>query len=351
MTAPSSPRSFDAPLVPRRAAVVGAGAWGTTVASLLAARVDTTVWAREREVVDAVNGRHENPLFLPGASLDPGLRAVADVDDAVAGADVVFVAVPAQHFRSVLEEASSAIGSGTPVLSLAKGLEHGTLLRMSQVAAEVLGGHDPDRIGVVSGPNIAREVHARQPAATVVAAVDDHVAGAVQAVLMSDTLRVYSNRDVTGCEVGGVVKNVIALAAGMATGLGFGHNTLAALVTRGLAELTRLGVALGADPLTFLGLAGIGDLSVTCQSPDSRNHRVGYQLGQGRALQDIVGEMQSVAEGVRSCEPLLALAERVGVELPICEQVGAVLDGRSTVDRAVEELLHRDARVELHGIG
>jgi glycerol-3-phosphate dehydrogenase (NAD(P)+) len=334
-----------------RAAVIGAGAWGTTVGSMIAAKVDTTIWAREPELVGAINDRHENPLFLPGAALNPALRAVASVEAAVAGAEIVFVAVPAQHFRGVLGAAACAVNDRSIVLSLAKGLEDGTLLRMSQVAAEVLPEHDRGRIGVVSGPNIAREVHAGQPSATVIALADGAACGAAQAVFSTDRMRVYANPDVTGCEIGGVVKNVIALAAGMATGLGFGQNTLAALVTRGLAELTRLGVALGGNPLTFMGLAGIGDLSVTCHSSDSRNHHVGVELGRGRPLDGILGEMRSVAEGVRSCSPVLALAERVAVELPICEQVGAVLAGTTTVERAVDDLLRRDAGFELHGIG
>jgi glycerol-3-phosphate dehydrogenase (NAD(P)+) len=333
-----------------RAAVIGAGAWGTTMGSLLAARIDTTIWAREPEVVDAINDCHENPLYLPGGALSPALRAVASVEAAVEGAEVVFVAVPAQHFRAVLGDAGGAISPRSVVLSLAKGLEHGTLLRMSEVAGEVLSEHDRGRIGVLSGPNIAREVHAGQPAATVIALADGAACGAVQAMVGNGRLRVYANPDVTGCEVGGVVKNVIALAAGMATGLGFGQNTLAALLTRGLAELTRLGVALGGNPLTFMGLAGIGDLSVTCHSADSRNHHVGVELGRGRRLEDVLGEMRSVAEGVRSCEPVLALARRVGVEMPICEQVGEVLSGSIRVERAVDNLLGRDAGFELHGI-
>lgn len=335
----------------RRATVIGAGAWGTTMGSLLATKVETTIWAREPEVVDAINGRHENHLYLPGAALTRGLRAEASAEAAADGAEVVFVAVPAQHFRNVLAAARGAIGNRSIVLSLAKGLEHGSLLRMSQVVGEVLPEHDRGRIGVLSGPNIAREVHAGEPSATVIALPDGAACWAVQAMVGNGRLRAYANPDVTGCEVGGVVKNVIALAAGMAAGLGFGQNTLAALLTRGLAELTRLGVALGGNPLTFMGLAGIGDLSVTCHSADSRNHHVGVELGRGRGLEDVLSEMRSVAEGVRSCEPVLELARRAGVEMPICEQVGEVLSGAIPVERAVENLLGRDTGFELHGIG
>ena len=333
-----------------RAAVIGAGAWGTTIASLLATRADTTVWAREAAVVQAINERHENPLFMPGSPLTPSLRASGDVGAALAGAGVVLMAVPSQYFRSVLEAARASIVDDTPFLSLTKGIEEGSLLRMTEIAAEVLDGHDPDRIGVLSGPNIAREVLAGQPAATVVAVRDEQAGDELQELLMGPTLRVYTNPDVIGCEIGGAVKNVIALAAGMAGGLGFGQNSLAALVTRGLAELARLGVALGGHPLTFLGLAGIGDLVVTCHSADSRNRHVGEELGRGRPLADIVAGMASVAEGVRSCGPVLALGQREGVELPICEQVRAVLEEGLPVADAVAVLLHREAQPELHGL-
>jgi glycerol-3-phosphate dehydrogenase (NAD(P)+) len=335
---------------PVRVTVVGGGAWGTTVASLLASKAATTLWAREAEVVEAVNRRHENPLFLPDAPLHPDLLASNDLARALAGADVVLMAVPSGHYRDVLEQAATAIPGDVPFLSLTKGIEERSLLRMSEVAAEVLARHDPDRIGVLSGPNIAREVWAGQPTATVVAIRDEATGIDLQRLLMASTLRVYTNPDVIGCEIGGAVKNVIALAAGMATGLGFGQNTLAALVTRGLAELARLGVALGGQPLTFLGLAGIGDLVVTCHSPDSRNRRVGEGLGRGRPLADILASMRGVAEGVRSCPPVLALGTRGGVELPICEQVGAVLTGQTSAAEAVAALLRRDPKPELRGI-
>jgi glycerol-3-phosphate dehydrogenase (NAD(P)+) len=333
-----------------KVAVVGAGAWGTAIASLLAARAETSIWAHEAEVVEAINERHENGVYLAGHPLHPALRASSEVGQVLADAEVVLVAVPSQHFRRVLEAAAPAVGGEVPVLSLAKGVEEGSLLRMSQVVAEVLVGHSPRRIGVLSGPNIANEIAAGQPAATVVAAADPSVAAELQQLLVNDRFRVYTNADVVGCEVGGAVKNVIALAAGMATGLGFGQNVLAALVTRGLAELARLGVALGGQPLTFLGLAGIGDLVVTCHSPDSRNRRVGEALGGGERLADVVASMRAVAEGVRSCPAVLGLGERAGVELPICEQVGEVLAGRVSVPEAVAALLGREPKAELEGI-
>jgi glycerol-3-phosphate dehydrogenase (NAD(P)+) len=333
-----------------RVTVIGAGAWGTSLGSLLATRGEVVLWAREPEVATAITERHENPLFLDGVALSETLRATTDLAEALDGAEAVLMAVPAQHLRAVLVQARPHIPAAVPFVTLTKGIEEGSLLRMSQVAAEVLAGHPHELIGVLSGPNIAREVVAGQPAATVVALHDGPAAEALQQTLMCPTLRVYTNPDVVGCEIGGAVKNVIALAAGMATGLGFGGNTLAALVTRGLAELTRLGVALGGQPLTFLGLAGIGDLVVTCNSSGSRNRHVGEQLGLGRELDDILSEMSSVAEGVRSCGPVLELGRRAGVELPICAQVDAVLRGRIRADQAVEALLQREATSELHGI-
>jgi len=309
-----------------------------------------TVWALEPEVADAINERHENSQFLPGVDLAPELTATADIEAAAGRSDVFLMAVPAQHFRSVLMTARQFIEPSTPFLALTKGIEQGSLLRMSEVAAELLESHDPDSIGVLSGPNIAREVAVGQPAATVVAMRDESKASDLQKTLMCPSLRVYTNPDVVGCEIGGAVKNVIALAAGMTTGLGYGDNTLAALITRGVAELTRLGVALGGQPLTFLGLAGIGDLVVTCNSAGSRNRHVGEELGRGRALEAILSEMSSVAEGVRSCGPILELGRSAGAELPICEQVGHVLDGRTSPLDAVQALLHREASAELHGI-
>jgi glycerol-3-phosphate dehydrogenase (NAD(P)+) len=330
--------------------VIGSGAWGTAFASLVAGRTDTMIWALEPEVAHAINERHENPVYLPGGPLAEGLRASTDLEEVVADTEAIAMAVPSQFYRSALEAARASIPANAPFLSLSKGIEEGSLKRMSQVATEVLGDDRPGPIGVLSGPNIAREVLAGQPSATVIALRDEKTAVRLQHLLSTPTLRVYTNSDIVGCEVGGSVKNVIAIAAGMALGLGYGQNTLAALITRGLAELTRLGVALGGQPLTFLGLAGIGDLSVTCHSPDSRNHHVGFELGRGRNLADVLSEMHSVAEGVRSSGPVLALARQAAVDLPICEQVVAVLEGRSTSREAVAALLGRAPTEELRGI-
>ena len=333
-----------------RVAVVGAGAWGTTVASLLAARTEVVLWAREEDVVASVGAHHRNDRFLPGRALHPALRATGSLADALDGAGLVLFAVPAQHLRGVLERARPSIDPTAPVLSLAKGIEEGSGRRMTEVVGEVLADHPRHLVGAVSGPNIAGQVHDGLPAATVVALADEQAARAVQATLMAPTLRVYTNPDVVGCEVGGAVKNVVALAAGMAAGLELGENALAAVVTRGLAEMTRLGVALGADPLTFLGLAGIGDLMVTCHSRSSRNHQVGARLGGGEDLDSILGSMSAVAEGVRSCRPVLALGGRHGVDLPICEQVGEVLAGRTTAAAAVDALFGRRPAAELHDL-
>lgn len=342
--------SSEAPPPAARVAVVGAGAWGTTVASLLAARTEVVLWAREPEVVETINARHRNEPFLPDRPLDPHLRATGAIDVAVEGADAVLLAVPAQHLRRVLARARPSIPATTPVLSLAKGIEERSGLRMTQVVAEVLEGHRGDLIGALSGPNIASQVLDGQPAATVVALPNRPTARMLQATLMTRRLRVYTNPDVIGCEVGGALKNVIALAAGMALGLDLGENAIAGVVTRGLAEMTRLGVALGAEALTFLGLAGIGDLMVTCHSPSSRNNRVGTLLGQGMDLPTILSSMTSVAEGVRSCQPVLALGRRAGVELPICEQVGEVLAARRTPEAVLQVLLDRRPTDELHGL-
>ena len=333
-----------------KVAIIGAGAWGTALASTLSPRVQVALWAREAEVVASVNDRHRNDLFLPDRPLDPALRATGDLGVALEDAGAVLLAVPAQHLRAVLAGAVDLIPPSTPVLSMAKGIEEGSGLRMTEVVGAVLPDHDPDLIGALSGPNIAGQVLDGLPAATVVALADGPTAARLQQALMTPALRAYTNPDVVGCEVGGAVKNVIALAAGMAVGLELGDNALAAVVTRGLAEMTRLGVALGAAPLTFLGLAGIGDLMVTCHSRSSRNHQVGARLGQGEALPGILGSMRSVAEGVRSCQPVLALGRRTGVELPIGEQVGEVLAGRRTAEAALAALFERRAVAEMHDL-
>ncbi|HLF98916.1 MAG TPA: NAD(P)H-dependent glycerol-3-phosphate dehydrogenase [Acidimicrobiia bacterium] len=334
-----------------KVAVVGAGSWGTCVASLSSVNTDTVLWARRPELAEAIDRDHENPSYLPGCSLPDALRGTSDLAAAVAGADVIVMGVPSHGFREVLTEIAPAIAPDTPVISLSKGVEQGTLKRMTEVTADVLVGHLPGRIGVLTGPNLAKEVAEGQPAASVVAFTDEATAEAMQKVFMTPRFRVYTNTDVVGCETAGALKNVMAIATGIASGLGFGDNSRAALITRGLAELTRLGAALGGNPLTFLGLAGIGDLVATCTSEKSRNRTVGFQLGQGRSLDDIIADMNEVAEGVKSTRAVLELAATHSVEMPIAEQVGAVLyDGRAPMDM-VAELMGREAKPELHGIG
>jgi glycerol-3-phosphate dehydrogenase (NAD(P)+) len=331
-------------------AVIGAGSWGTTVAALACTNAPTVLWARDPDVVDRLNRTHRNDDYLPDIDLPAELAATVALEDACAGADVVVMAVPSHGFRAVLEAARPAIAANAAVISLSKGLEQGSELRMTQVVAEVLPDHPTDRIGVLTGPNLAREVALGQPTASVVAVSDAETGVALQRLFMTRTFRVYTNPDVVGCEIAGVLKNVIAIAAGVAAGLGYGDNTKAALITRGLAELARLGVALGGDPLTFSGLAGMGDLVATCTSEKSRNRTVGVALGQGRSLDEIVADMKMVAEGVKSTESVLALGRREQLELPIAEQVGAVLyEGRAAAD-IVPALMLREAKPELRGL-
>lgn len=333
-----------------RIAVLGGGSWGTALASLAARHNDVVLWARELEVVQGINLGHRNPLFLSDFDLPRSLAATTTISAALDGAEIVVVAVPSRFYRSVVHDANVSLCDGVPVLSVTKGLETATLLRMTEVAAAELPSHRPESIGVLTGPNIAREVTAGQPAATVVAFSDIGLARRVQELLMDDLFRVYTQSDVVGCEIGGSLKNVIALACGMAEGLGYGANSQAALVTRGLAESTRLGVALGGEAFTFLGLAGIGDLFATCTSPHSRNRTVGVALGRGEPLEKILSGMTMVAEGVQTAEPAVALAERAGVEMPVANQVVAVLRGQRTVADAVALLMRRPAGSELVGI-
>ncbi|MBP1632960.1 MAG: glycerol 3-phosphate dehydrogenase [Acidobacteria bacterium] len=332
-----------------RVAVVGAGSWGTALARLAAARAEVRLWAREPEVVAAVREKGENSLFLPGHPLPAGVSCTSDLAEALEGAEVVLMAVPSHGFRAVLRAAAGHLPGAAPVISVTKGIEQGTLKRMTEIVLEETGA-DPGRVGVLTGPNLAREIADGQPAATVVAMSDEERALAVQALFMGPTLRVYTNPDVVGCEAAGALKNVMAIAAGMAHGLGYGDNSTAALMTRALAELTRLGVAMGGRPLTFAGLAGMGDLVATCISPHSRNRQVGVALGRGRRIDEIVAEMQMVAEGVRTTEAVLALAGRHGIEMPLAAMVGAVLyENRNPADM-VAGLMGRPAKAELQGI-
>lgn len=325
--------------------MIGAGSWGTAVAALAATQHPVVLWSRRSDLADIINAQSENPDYLPGQRLPYGLRATGDLDEATEGATLLAMAVPSHGFGEVMRR-MSALPPDLPLVSLTKGIEENSLRRMTEVIADVLPGHNPQRIGVLTGPNLAGEVMAGHPTAAVAAFVEEEAAEIVQRTLMGPTFRVYTNPDVVGCELAGSLKNVMAIAAGMSTGLGFGDNTRAALLTRALAELTRLGVALGGQPATFAGLAGMGDLIATCTSVQSRNHRVGIGLAQGRKLDEIIDDMKMVAEGVKTTRAVLQLADRAGVEMPIATQVSLVLYEGHHPREAVMSLMTRQAKSE-----
>ncbi|MFN0090864.1 MAG: NAD(P)H-dependent glycerol-3-phosphate dehydrogenase [Acidimicrobiales bacterium] len=327
-----------------RVAVIGAGSWGSSVASLAALNAPTVLWARRAEVAAEVDQKHTNSAYLSGFTLTESLRATASLEDAVSDADVLVMGVPTHGFRQSLEEVASFVRPWAPIISLAKGLEQGSRLRMTEVIGEVLPGHPA---GVLTGPNLAKEILAGHAAAAVVAMTEPYIAESLQRMFSSDLFRVYTNPDVLGCEIAGALKNVIAIASGIADGLGTGDNTRAAVITRGLAELTRLGVAMGGRPETFAGLAGMGDLVATCISPQSRNRWVGEQLGRGRSLTEIQTEMHQVAEGVRTVGTAMELAKEYDVEMPITAEIDGVINhGRSPAE-AYRGLLRRSPQPEL----
>ena len=311
--------------------VLGAGSWGTTVASLLAGRNATMIWARDPDIAAEIDGRHTNEAYLPGFTLPPVLMATDDLEKAMRHAELLIVGVPTSGMRATLQAAKEWVHPWIPVVSLAKGLEQKTLLRMTEVIKQELPGHP---VAALTGPNIAREIMAGQAAASVIATEDLSVAAAIQRVMTRGLFRIYTNHDVIGCELGGALKNVVAIASGIAQGLGVGDNTRAAVMTRGLAELTRLGVAMGGEEATFAGLAGMGDLITTCISPHSRNRHVGEQLGQGRKLADVMGEMSMVAEGVKTAVTARELARRHDVPMPVCDEIYKVVQGRKSAERA-----------------
>ncbi|MGA7226984.1 MAG: NAD(P)H-dependent glycerol-3-phosphate dehydrogenase [Acidimicrobiia bacterium] len=329
-----------------RIAVIGAGSWGTTVACLAGRGHTTVLWARRKSVADEINETGRNTQYLPGLTLPESLSATSDLAEAASGAGAVVMAVPSHGFRDVFEQVAPELDRETPVVSLTKGIEQGTLATMTQVITDVAPDHDPGRIGVLTGPNLASEIAAGQPTASVMAMADIDAATRLQGVFMSPSFRVYTNDDVTGCELGGALKNVMAIAAGMSDGLGYGDNTRATLITRSLAELTRLGIALGGQPSTFAGLAGMGDLIATCISTSSRNHRVGFRLAQGQTLNEIVTEMSMVAEGVKTTRAVLDLAGRHLIDMPIATHVGRVLYENMHPREAVMSLMTRDAKPE-----
>lgn len=329
-----------------RIAVVGAGSWGTTAAALAADRVPTSLWSRRAELAEAIAATGRNPDYMPDLPLPKQLTATSELSEAVPGSDLVVMAVPSHGFREVFTETAPLLDDGVTVLSLTKGIEQGTLATMTRIVSEVAPAIPPARVGVLTGPNLAGEIAAGQPTAAVVAFSDSGKARRIQEVFMGPAFRVYTNQDVVGCELGGALKNVMAIAAGMSDGLGFGDNTRAALITRALTELTRLGISLGGRSETFAGLAGMGDLIATCCSSESRNHRVGVALALGRSLDEIVGEMRTVAEGVKTTRSVLDLAAGEQVEMPIAEHVGRVLYDDMHPRDAVLSLMTREARAE-----
>lgn len=331
-----------------KVAVFGAGSWGTAFSVVLAdAGNDVRLWGRRDDVCQTINTKHENTEYLPGVEIPDAVSASHDPATVLESAEVVVLAVPSQSLRENLTQWAPLIPDDAVLVSLIKGIELGSTKRMSQVIAEVTGA-SPDRICVVSGPNLAREIAARQPAASVVACADVEVATRMQSTFHSAAFRPYTNTDVIGCELAGATKNVIGLAVGMAGGLGFGDNTQATVITRGLAETLRLGIALGADPYTFSGLAGLGDLVATCSSPLSRNRTFGEKLGQGMSVDEIVQSTRQVAEGVKSCHAILALARANDVEMPIVEAVAAVVSGTVTPQEMLFSLISRSAKPERH---
>ncbi len=326
-----------------RVVVLGGGSWGTTVAAMVCRNAPVTLWARNRATVDEINTSHSNSAYLPDAELPEKLQATDDLAAAVASADVLIMGIPSQHFRQVLVQAQPHLADGVPIVSLTKGLELGTHLRMTEIIGELLPQHPA---AVLTGPNLAREVMAGKAAASVVATDNPDIQRQLQTLLGNSLFRVYTNSDIVGCELGGLLKNIIAIAVGMGDGRGAGDNTRAALMTRGLAEMTRLGVAMGGEKETFAGLAGMGDLIATCTSPQSRNHHVGIELGKGRDPAEILGEMRMVAEGVKSAPAVIELAAQHGVEMPIACEVQRVLSGDSNISRAFRGLLREVAGAE-----
>jgi glycerol-3-phosphate dehydrogenase (NAD(P)+) len=329
-----------------RVAVMGAGSWGTAFAKVLAdAGADVGLWGRRAEVVDQIQSEHVNGEYLPDIALPQSIQATTDGEKALSGSEVVVLALPSQNLRSILGELSAFVPDRAVVVSLMKGVELGTTRRMSEVIIEV-GQVWPSRVAVLSGPNLAPEIALEEPAASVVACIDRSVAERVSDLCATSYFRPYTNVDVIGTELGGAVKNVIAIAVGMADGMGLGDNAKASIITRGLAETARLGAALGADPLTFLGLAGIGDLVATCMSPLSRNRTFGEGLGKGMSVSEVIAATRTTAEGVKSCSSILGLARRHGVEVPIIENVVAVIHEGASPAEIGRRLLSRALKAE-----
>jgi len=330
-----------------KTAVMGAGSWGTAFALVLAdAGNEVSIWGRRAEVCDAINNDRDNTEYLPGIVIPDAISATTDAAEALADREVVVLALPSQQLRANLMAWGHLIPKDAVMVSLMKGVELGTHKRMSEVIAELTGA-GPERIAVITGPNLAREIANREPAASVVACEDQAVAERLQKLCHSPAFRPYTNTDVIGCELGGTTKNIIGLAVGVCVGLGFGDNTKASVITRGLAETARLGIAIGADPLTFSGLAGMGDLVATCSSPLSRNRTFGEKLGRGLSVDEVIAQTRQVAEGVKSCTSVSELAKVYGVDMPIVEHVAALIAGEMTPSELVSALISREAKPEV----
>ncbi len=323
--------------------LLGGGSWGTTVASITAKKSETIIWARDVETVKEINELHTNEKYLPNAKLTTSLKASNSIKITVEEADVIVMGVPAQSFRTVLEEAKPYIRPWVPIINLAKGLELNSNKRMTEIIKEIMPGHPA---GVLTGPNLAKEIHFGNAAAAVIAMVDNTIASKLQTIFSSGLFRVYTNSDVIGCELGGALKNIIAIASGMGDGANAGDNTRAAIITRGLAELTRLGIAMGGKKSTFAGLAGMGDLVATCSSSKSRNHHVGFQLGRGKSLTQITNEMNEVAEGVKTAKVVMELSKKYKVDMPISREIYKVLYEGNTINDAFKGLLKHEVGSE-----
>lgn len=332
----------------KKATVFGAGSFGTAIASVLAANFDEVVlWGRDAALIEALNRTHENASYLPGLALSPKIRGSSDFAEAVSRTELVVVAIPSQATRELLGRATGLIPLGVPVVTVAKGIENGTLCTMTEVLEQCLPEAYYPHIAVLSGPSFAKEMVLRMPTVVTIASRFEATARAAQAMFSSDAFRTYSSNDVVGVQVGGALKNVIAIAAGMSDGLGLGHNSRAAIITRGLAEITRIAVRMGGNPLTMSGLAGMGDLVLTCTGELSRNRKVGVELGRGKSLNDILKEMKQVAEGVKTAQSARDLSVKLSVELPICAQVYAIAWEEKPAKVAVAELMGRMPKSEL----
>ena len=328
-------------------AVIGSGSFGTCLAMLVAPDNDVRLWSRSAEIADAINREHRNPRYLSELEIPATVRGTTDLEEAVRGAELVICAVPSHGFRDVMTRVGPYLSRDAILVSAVKGLEFETGMTMSQVLADVLDPIHHPRITVLSGPSFAREIAQKKPTVVTIACNEETYAISVQATLSCPWFRCYSQTDTIGVELGGALKNVIAIAVGIGDGMEQGHNSRAALMTRGLAEITRLGVALGAKPTTFLGLAGMGDLLLTCTGDLSRNRRVGIALGKGQKLEDIIAELGEVAEGVQTTRAACRLGERLGVELPIAQTVREILDGTRSPEQAGESLMTRQLRSEV----